>query len=211
MCFFSKQTKKAVEVQHRFKAVLEDFNLFVPCNEYNGFSFPKTPVITNESPDTIQHVQWGLIPHWAENDDIKKYTLNAKIETLTEKPSFKDSVHKRCLVIANGFYEWQWLDSKGKRKQKYELMLPDNELFAFAGIWSQWKSNITGEAIKTYSIVTTEANELMSEIHNSKRRMPVILTPEMESYWLNDTPLENFYHPEINLTARKITDQLSLF
>jgi putative SOS response-associated peptidase YedK len=113
-------------------------------------------------------------------------------------------VNKRCLVLADGFYEWQWLDKKGKNKQKYLITLPDKGLYAYAGIWSEWKSNITGAIVKTYSIVTTEATGIMREIHNSKLRMPVILNPENEILWLQNAPLELFGKVELELLAEKI-------
>jgi putative SOS response-associated peptidase YedK len=95
------------------------------------------------------------------------------------------STSKRCLVLADGFYEWKWLDPKGKSKQKYLLTLPDNKAFAFAGLWNTWTNRNTGETLNTYTIITTAANELMSEIHNTKKRMPVILNPEAEKNWLD--------------------------
>jgi putative SOS response-associated peptidase YedK len=192
MCFFSKQSKDAITVEKRFNAVIDQKHLFKPGDFINGFTFPLTPVITNKDTYLIQHFQWGLVPFWAKNDEIKKYTLNAKIETIRQKPAFRSSVNKRCLVIADGFYEWKWLDPKGKQKQKYLITRPGNELFTFAGIWSEWTNKETGEIISSYSILTTEANELMSQIHNSNKRMPVVLTPEYESEWLTDKPIETF-------------------
>lgn len=156
MCFHSKQSKSAQEVQNRFNAKIKDETIFEPAI-YNGFQFPKTPVITNNKPNEIQLFNWGLIPFWAKDNSIRKNTLNAKMETIHEKPSFRNVVNNRCLIVADGFYEWQWLDEKGKQKQKFQLTLPDNELFAFAGIWSEWLDKTTGELINTYSILTTEA------------------------------------------------------
>lgn len=111
----------------------------MPESNVNGFDFPETPVIIDEAPQIITHYNWGLIPAWAKDEEINtEIHLNAKIETVNEKPSFKNSVNKRCLVIANGYFEWQWLDPKGTKKQKYELCLPNEELFAFAGLYSHW-------------------------------------------------------------------------
>ena len=201
MCFFSRQSKSAREVENRFNAKIDDPQLFEPGNFINGFTFPKTPVIPDANQSVIRYFQWGLIPFWAKDDSIKKYTLNAKIETLRKKPSFRNSVNKRCLVIADGFYEWKWLDAKGKNKQKYLITRPNEELFAFAGIWSEWADKETGKIIDTYSIVTTEANKLMSEIHNSKKRMPVVLTAENESDWLNGSSVEDFQQCNVELEA----------
>lgn len=111
-------------------------------------------------------------------------TLKARIETVEEKPSFKNAVNKRCLVIANGFYEWKWHDSKAKNKTKYEIGIGNYDLFAFAGLYSNWRNNVTGEIKETYTILSTISNPLMVEIHNIKKRMPIILKPEDEIKWL---------------------------
>ena len=204
MCFYSRQTKKAVELINRYKARIVNELEFEMANEYNGFSFPKTPVITNKDRTVIDHLHWGLIPLWAKDDTIRQYTLNAKIETLNEKPAFKDNVKNRCLIIADGFYEWKWLDKKGKEKQKYLITLPGEQLFAFAGLWSRWVNLETGEIVKSYTIITTEADQLMSEIHNSKKRMPVILTRENENEWMNGHAPMEFAHPKLELVATAI-------
>lgn len=188
MCFHSKQSQTAQQLENRFNAKIVN-GVSIQPSIYNGFQYPKTPIITNKDSDKIQLYYWGLIPHWAKEDSIRKNTLNARIETITEKPSFRDVVNKRCLVIADGFYEWQWLDSTGKQKQKYELTLPNNEAFAFAGLYSEWIDKSTGEVLNTYTILTTEANELMSQIHNTKKRMPVILSKEYEQSWLKGQEL----------------------
>ena len=138
MCFHIIQSKLAKQIERRFNAKIRYENLFEPQNSINGFDFPKTPVIIDENPREILHFNWGLIPSWAKDESIKKTTLNERIETLDVKPSFRNSIDKRCLVIANGFYEWQWHDTKGKNKTKYEIGIANNDLFAFAGIYSQW-------------------------------------------------------------------------
>jgi putative SOS response-associated peptidase YedK len=106
MCYHTKQSKLALEVQIRFNATIDNLVEFKPSDYINAFEYPKTPIIIDEKPKVITHYNWGLIPAWAKDDEIKKYTLNAKIETVHEKPSFKHSVDKRCLVIADGYYEW---------------------------------------------------------------------------------------------------------
>jgi putative SOS response-associated peptidase YedK len=193
MCFHSKLTKSAQELEHRFKATFKDKDAYKP-SIYNGFQFPRTPVICNQKPEEIRLFQWGLIPSWAKDDSIKKNTLNARIETINEKPAFRNIVNNRCLILSDGFYEWKWLDPKGKAKQKYLLTLPQDEVFAFAGIWSEWVDKSSGEIIHSYSILTTEAKGLMSEIHNSKNRMPVILDKENEKEWLHGDDLHMQNH-----------------
>lgn len=210
MCFHSQQNKSPQEIAKRF--MLDEKN--VPQNVqgiFNGFEFPITPVITNEEPDKVQLYSWGLIPHWANNTAIRAHTLNAKIETLSEKPSFRNVLNHRCLILSDGFFEWQWRDSKGKNKQKYLIQVPNGELFAFAGIWSEWINPDTGMPLNTYSIITTEANKVMAEIHNTKKRMPVILPPNMEQDWLNQIPIPEFSHLNIDLITQKIGAQPSLF
>lgn len=212
MCFHSKQTKSAQEVQYRFEALLDDLNEFQAQSHINGFEFPKSPIITDVNPKVITHYHWGLIPSWSKDEDIKKFTLNARVETLNEKPSFKESINKRCLVIANGFYEWQWLDAKGKNKVKYEVGIGNEDLFAFAGIYSEWVDTFTGEIKNTYSIVTTEANTLMSEINNHKKRMPIVLKPEDEKKWLEHYPVLEFALPyQEDLISNNLDESLRLF
>ncbi len=203
MCFHSKQSKDAQTIAKRFKAkVFDDIN--VQSDRYNGFTFPKTPVITNKLPDTIQLYNWGLMPSFSKDKKFRVNTLNARIETLTEKPSFKNYIQNRCLIISDGFFEWKWLDEKGKNKQQYLITIPNEEPFAFAGIYSRWADKTTGEVLDTYSIITTEANELMAEIHNTKKRMPVLLTPENEQQWLSGVEVMQFVHPNLELVATPI-------
>ncbi|MES2239402.1 MAG: SOS response-associated peptidase [Bacteroidota bacterium] len=212
MCYHTEQTKFAFEVESRFKAKIKELKKFKPSAHFNGFDHPKTPIIIDENPAEILEYNWGLIPSWAEDETIQKVTLNAKIETLDEKPSFRDIVNKRCLVIANGFYEWQWHDTKGKNKTKYEIGIGNNDLFAFAGLYSQWTNKKTGEIKDTYTIVTTVANQLMAEIHNIKKRMPIILKPEDEKKWLEHYPYQEFALPySVNLVANNLDSQQSLF
>ena len=201
MCFYTSQTKEAIEVENRFKAKFSNIKLFNKAEVYNGFTFPQTPVIANNNIEIIDFFSWGLIPFWAKDIEIRKNTLNAKIETLNEKPSFRNCINNRCLVIADGFYEWQWLDPKGKNKQKYKITLEDNSLFALAGLWSEWVNKDTGELTKSYTILTTEANSLMSKIHNSKKRMPVVLLETKEKRWLLGDSIDNFRIPDSVLKA----------
>lgn len=204
MCFHMQQSKKAVELENRFKATLGAGINFAQGDHINGFDFPYLNTISNTSPQTITSMQWGLIPHWAKNHTIQKSTLNAKVETVFEKPSFKSCINQRCMILANGFYEWQWLDSKGKDKQKYRLSLPNNEAFAFAGLWSKWHSKILQADIYSFTILTTKATGIMAEIHNSKQRMPIILEPSEEEYWIHNKKMENFRNRNTQLHAEAI-------
>ncbi|PJB12110.1 MAG: SOS response-associated peptidase [Flavobacteriales bacterium CG_4_9_14_3_um_filter_40_17] len=206
MCFHSKQSTSAQELENRFKAKFESTECYSP-QIHKGFQYPKTPVITNNDPEIIQLFNWGLIPNWAKDGRIKENTLNAQIETINEKASFRDSVNNKCLILADGFFEWQWLDEKGKRKQKYLLHLPNDVPFAFAGLWSEWLGKSKDEPVYTYTVLTTEANELMRKIHNTKKRMPIIISNGNETDWLinkglamqNDKLILKYKIPEISL------------
>jgi putative SOS response-associated peptidase YedK len=210
MCYHTTQKKSKKELAERFKVDINE-SLDISGELFNGFTFPHTPVISSKNKNKMTLFQWGLIPNWSKEKSIQQYTLNAKIETLDEKPSFKNSIQQRCLIVADGFMEWQWLDKKGKTKQQYHITLPNQDAFAFAGIWSEWVNPSTGEIINTYSMVTTEANPLMSEIHNTKKRMPVILTPQNEQDWLNGKNYQDFAKCDLALNAVKVNEILTLF
>lgn len=200
MCFYinNKLTKKELEDNFHAKLLDDSFN---GSSFVNGFSHPKTPIITDENNGEIVLGDWGIIPFWSKDKTIQRSTLNAKIETIAEKPSFKSSVNKRCLVLVKGFYEWRWLDEKGKEKEKNFITLADEEVFALGGIYNIWTDKTTGEELKTFSIVTTEANELMAHIHNTKHRMPVVLNKDIRNDWLKDRNIQDFAFPnyEANL------------
>ena len=184
MCFHFKQTKTENSFSsHRLKDKLL-------TGIYNGFTHPKVSCVTENDLHNLSNLSWGLIPEWSKTEDIKKYTLNARIETINEKPSFKNA--KRCVIFADGFYEWKWLDPKGRKKQKYLIEYPDSELFGFAGLYDQWVNKETGEILESCSIVTTAAEGIMKEIHNSKLRMPVTVSIDSISKWLNNKALDVF-------------------
>lgn len=194
MCYYINLDIPISELEKEYDMKLEGI-AYRPSPFVNGFSHPKVPVIIDENPSVITTADWGLIPFWAKNRDIAKQTLNAKIETVKSKPSFRNNYNKRCLVLVKGFYEWKWLDDKGKEKNKFFLSIKNQELFSLAGIYSHWTDTETGKDVTSFSIVTTEANELMSEIHNTKHRMPVVLYKSMEKEWLKDRDIEDFAFP----------------
>jgi putative SOS response-associated peptidase YedK len=200
MCFFSKLTQSAAELKKRFQADFAPDEKYVPAEEINGFSYPKTPVIANNDPSKIQMFNWGLLPSWAE-ESFRKNTLNARLESIHDKPSFRPYLQNRCLVLADGFYEWQWLDSQGKKKQKYLVTIEGEDAFAFAGLWNRWTNKETGVILNTYTIITRPANALMSEIHNSKLRMPFILSRNNEHDWLGGKEVE---YEEVALVAKAL-------
>lgn len=125
-------------------------------------------------------VQWGLVPVWAKDPKIGSKMINARGETVADKPSFRSAfIRRRCLIPASGFYEWQQLDSK--TKQPWNIVRSDGLPLVFAGLWEQWKSPL-GEVLESCTIITTEANQFMAEIHD---RMPVILGKECWDAWLD--------------------------
>lgn len=126
-------------------------------------------------------MKWGLVPHWAKDAGVGYKMINARAETVAQKPSFKKPLaERRCLVVADGFYEWTKGPARGE-KIPMHIALKSREPFAFAGLWDAWRSP-EGEMISTFTIITTTPNELIQQIHN---RMPVILRKEEEGRWLD--------------------------
>ena len=139
-------------------------------------------------------MRWGLIPFWSKDSKIAFSTINARAETVTTAPAFRQAMKsRRCLVPANWFYEWKKLDAKATaqgrtysgsaRKQPYAVAMKDRELFAFAGLWERWTDKAAGQSLETYTILTTRPNQLIGDLalHD---RMPVILNPEDYGRWL---------------------------
>lgn len=200
MCFHYRQTKTGLELEKQFQIPLKKGVNIQPITYVNGFSHPEVPIITNQE-SLITTGQWGLLPDFAEDISFAKNTLNARMETILEKPSFAPYMHQRCLVLSDGFYEWQWHNATGTKKQKY-FITTSQQFMVMAGIWSSWKGQIT------FTIVTTQANDLMSEMHNTKQRMPVVLQPSDYSVWLEGAPIYQFQFPyEVSLIAEKIVEE----
>lgn len=176
----------APATEERFEA---RFTQEMPPN-YNAAPSQHLPIITNAAPGQIQLVQWGLVPGWVKELQAALKPINARAETLAEKPSFRQLLQrKRCLVLADSFYEWQQVappaGAKGKKaKVPHRILLRDEQPFAFAGLWDEWADRQTGEVLPTFTIITTEPNDLMAKLHN---RMPVLLPDrEAELAWLDD-------------------------
>jgi len=128
----------------------------------------------------LAQMRWGLIPFWAKNTKMAYSTINARAETITTSPIYREAVkRRRCLVPADSFYEWQKLDAK--TKQPYAIALKDQEIFAFAGLWETWKDPAADLSLQTFTIITTDPNELMEPFHD---RMPAILDPRDYERWL---------------------------
>ena len=158
---------------------------------------PSQPIlaIPNDAKNAADFFSWGLIPSWSKDPAIAKRLINARGETLAEKPSFRGSFkYKRCLVPADGFYEWK-AQTEGNTKIPYFIFMKDRRSFAFAGLWDEWHSP-DGGRLRTCTIITCEPNELMSTLHN---RMPVILDQKDYDQWLDPAPQS----PEILLPLIK--------
>lgn len=151
---------------------------------YNIAPSQKVKVILNTNPNRILEANWGLLLSWAKDKTLASKIINARVETLLEKPSFKNSFkNKRCLIIADAFYEWKQ-DRITKSKIPYLVKMKSGEPFTFAGLWDIWvdKHSDDKQEIISTTIITTEPNELMSEIHN---RMPVIIPENLRNVWLD--------------------------
>ena len=149
---------------------------------YNIAPTQPVPVIRQQPKEPVRELslfRWGLVPSWAKDPSVAARMINARSETASTKPAFSDALKfRRCLVLADGFYEWQ---KAGKVKQPYCFEINDGELFAFAGIWDRWKDAID-KPLETFSILTTIPNAVTSSVHD---RMPVILNPDSYDLWLD--------------------------
>ena len=147
---------------------------------YNIAPSQEVPIVGRDTANRLELMKWGLIPFWAKDPEIGNRLINARAETLAEKPSFKTSLKsKRCLVPTSGFYEWKEI---GGRKTPFLIKLKDTPLFSFAGLYDIWLDAQKNE-IKTFTIITTTANSFLTPIHD---RMPVILDANNENIWLNN-------------------------
>lgn len=175
-----------------------------PGPRHNVAPTQNVAAVLDEKPRTLAWVRWGLIPRWAKDATIGSRLINARAETLAEKPSFRDAYAKRrCLILADGFYEWAALPGE-KRKQPYFIQLRTGEPFFFAGLWERWQPP-EGEPLTTCTIITTTPNELLARIHD---RMPVILTGETYSRWLAPGPAPRELlapHPADAMTLRPVS------
>jgi putative SOS response-associated peptidase YedK len=187
MCFSVNVNLVKEELENRFEATFLDPDKYSPSYYYHAFGLPKLPAICSGESDSIRLLQWGLIPAWvkssSEASKIRHKTFNARAESLSSKASFSGPFNsKRCLIPVRGFFEWQHISGK---KIPWYIYQHENEIISLAGLWDEWTQNDTGEMFSTFSIITTEANELMAKIHNSAKRMPVIFDKTNEKSWLN--------------------------
>lgn len=197
MCGRYSLSKSKTELEERFQA--EMLPEFKP--RYNIAPTQLLPVITSQSPRGFSFFYWGITPEFGQNRPVAQKLINARAETVSEKISFKSSFQKRrCLIPADGFYEWKQLGKK--TKIPYRFTLRENELFAFAGIWEEYET-VAGEIQHTFLILTTSPNEKVAEIHD---RMPVILSQKDEKKWLNSYSSED----ELKAMLNPFSDDMML-
>jgi putative SOS response-associated peptidase YedK len=192
MCYYSSISVGFKIIETRFGVSFVQSESYHPVYSASAFTFPSMPVITNDDPSQVSLLHWGLIPFWVNDEatalHIRQHTLNARGETVFNKPAFRHCiVTKRCLVLVDGFFEWRHVN---KKKYPYYIRLTDHQPFALAGIWDRWQNRDTEAEVRTFSVITTEANSMMAQIHNARKRMPVILTKENEEWWI-DNKLES--------------------
>jgi putative SOS response-associated peptidase YedK len=181
MCGRFASSAKKKDIEKEFKVKIRNSNRAAP--RYNIAPTQMISAIAEiENTRKISLFKWGLIPSWAKDDSIGSKLINARAETLTEKPSFREAfAQRRCIIPASGFYEWQ-KTLKGA-KQPFYFYLEAKEVFGFAGLWEEWLDRDSGELTKTCTIITTEANEVLKPIHD---RMPVILKSGDYDFWLDE-------------------------
>lgn len=215
LCFYNGiQISRAEHIRlMELEKSIRDYHLSLDRPMQSGFDFSDWPVIKpvdggNDMELAMMH--WELIPFyfktWAEVEKFRKggfnpktgkkeppkNTLNAIGEEMLKKPTYRNAALKRrCLVLSSGFYEWRHFTPPGEKKDiayPYRITLKDREYFFIGAIWQPWTDHETGETIEGFSIVTTKANELMEQVHNKKKRMPLILSEELAREWIKDLP-----------------------
>jgi putative SOS response-associated peptidase YedK len=209
MCYSTALRKKKEAIEKKLlsqvPAKFPENTEYEPFFHLNGFTHGNLQIITMDEPDIIQSASWGLIPTWATHDPVgyrkKSNTLNARSETIFEKASFKESAsEKRCLILADGFYEPHHENSVSIPHFCYQPSkdCPEGELFLFAGLYNELDENIT-----TATILTVDANEFFAEVHNKKKRMPLVLDEYHYEDWIDDLS-----DPELNeIMATGFTSQ----
>lgn len=180
MCYYVRLEEAKDSIEERFGAKFGKGGMEWPAGMVNGFSLPSMPAIKDSSPETITGLKWGLEPLWGGGKRI----LNCRIETAEEKKQFMDIASNRCIIPVSGFFEWMHAEEAGKKvKKRYYITPHGDNLMALGGIYDR-----NG----CFTIVTTEANELMASIHNTEKRMPVVLSRHEEKSWLSGESLQNF-------------------
>jgi len=214
MCVFLSLRADKANLVKRFDSTFVEEEYFGPKYVQNAFEFPRWPVISTEKPKEISLMHWGLIPFWIKDQEsalkFRINTVNARSETIFEKPAFRvAAANRHCLVLADGFFEFREIDGK---KYPYYIRVVGRQPFALAGLYDYWTHPETGERVPGFSVITTVANPLMEMIHNRKKRMPVILPENEERDWLK--PGDQFSgllrpYPEGDMEAWPVSRKIS--
>jgi putative SOS response-associated peptidase YedK len=187
MCFTVNVNLVKEEIEERYGVTFPGKYRYEPSYYYHAFGLPELPAICSGDPGSVRLLKWGLIPSWISNEtdaeDIRLKTFNARAESIESKPSFSSSFKtKRCIIPVRGFYEWQ---HTANGKIPWYICCSDDEIISLAGLFSEWVRPATGEVLSTFTVITTDANKIMAEIHNSKKRMPAILNRADEKKWID--------------------------
>ena len=204
MCGRSSLTVTEKELESRFNASFysEDLERYNPIPNYNMAPSQNLPVITDADPHHINLFRWGLIPFWAKDVKIGYKMINARSETVDEKPAFRQALRKRrCLWPIDGYYEWI---KNGKEKIPYRVTLKDESIFTAAGLWEVWNDEV-GMKIYSFTILTRTASPSMEFLHD---RMPILLPRDQEYTWLDESLDPIAFLEELPVMG---TDQLKVY
>lgn len=199
MCYHvsTPDKRKLIEELPQYKINLDDESFY----HVSGFTRPFLPVTTSDNPRTVENAQWKLIPYWIKTEaEAKAYanTCNAKSEEVFDKASYKIYIEKnRGLLWIDGFFEPHKNKVSGK-DENYYIYLPEKRIFTLGIVISPWVNTETGEVTNTFSILTTKANKLLEEIHNEKKRMPLVIAPDDRDEWLEargKAQIQHFFKP----------------
>lgn len=215
MCYHvsTKEKGKLIEALPTYEVKGDPIQYF----HVSGFARPYLPVTLNSEPKVIQEARWKLIPHWVKTEEeAKKYanTLNAESSEIFDKASYKPYIKKyRGLLWIDGFYEPHNVEGK-KDTENFYIYRPNKELFSLGIVYAPWVDTDTGEVTNTFSVITVKANELLAEIHNEKKRMPLIIAPGDREAWLNASTKEDIEalfkpYPDGELSAHKIATRVT--
>ncbi len=197
MCYSVALIMERAEMEDHFDAISVGQNIPLPIYHASAFNTPLLPTILDSNPGQARNSTWGLIPRWTKNtaqaQELRFKTFNARIETVWKKPLFRQSIRdKRCVVPVTGFFEWK--DVEG-RKYPYYIYRHDGKAFSLAGIWDEWKDGRTSRRYRTFSVLTTVANDELARLHDKNPRMPVILEKESIGLWLEGVDEEKDLEP----------------
>ncbi|MBE8712516.1 SOS response-associated peptidase [Sphingobacterium hungaricum] len=219
MCYHTSHPSEK-EIRKKFKGLGVEYDQ-PEIHHVSGFARPYLPVTLSNAQDKIITARWKLLPFWVKNEDeAKKYanTLNAESESIFEKASYKNYITKqRGLLYVDGFYEPHKVKGQ-KETENYYIYKPNKEIFTLGIVYSQFTDQETGETYPTFSIITTKANPLLEEIHNEKKRMPLIVPESSHEEWLNTNDKEDIKqlmipydgelssHQTVRVTDPRMTD-----